>query len=170
MSENKDTAPEPFRLSAERFGRKEREKELARARKRRYEQAHKEQILAKHRAYYAANLERKRAYGRAYYAANREKILAGKPERRRRQLYGLASERYSELLAECRERCPCCGVPFSEILKQQPRIDHCHRSGRVRGLLCSRCNCLLGHAGDDPMILRACLRYLARVGAEPTGR
>jgi hypothetical protein len=39
-------------------------------------------------------------------------------------------------------------------------IDHCHETGRVRGVLCCNCNAFLGKANDDPAILRAAVEYL----------
>ena len=39
-------------------------------------------------------------------------------------------------------------------------IDHCHQSHKIRGLLCSHCNYMLGHAKDDPKRLRAAATYL----------
>ena len=41
-------------------------------------------------------------------------------------------------------------------------IDHDHETGFVRGILCSLCNTLLGHAKDDPEILRKAAEYLDR--------
>ena len=40
--------------------------------------------------------------------------------------------------------------------------DHCHRTGRVRGILCRECNLLLGHARDDTNVLKAAIDYLDR--------
>lgn len=39
-------------------------------------------------------------------------------------------------------------------------IDHCHKTGKVRGVLCHSCNVLIGHAGDDPARLEAAATYL----------
>lgn len=39
-------------------------------------------------------------------------------------------------------------------------IDHCHKTGKVRGLLCKTCNTGIGHLKDDPNILRSAINYL----------
>jgi hypothetical protein len=39
-------------------------------------------------------------------------------------------------------------------------VDHCHQTDRVRGLLCSKCNLLIGLAKEDPTILKTAASYL----------
>ncbi len=39
-------------------------------------------------------------------------------------------------------------------------IDHCHKTGKVRGLLCKLCNCGLGYFRDDPKLMLAAITYL----------
>lgn len=52
------------------------------------------------------------------------------------------------------DSCEMCGS------KEKLCIDHCHTSGRVRGVLCSPCNFTLGHARDRVDVLEAGIRYL----------
>ena len=55
--------------------------------------------------------------------------------------------------------CAICGIPEKE-LKRRLAIDHCHTKGHIRGLLCTRCNFVLGFAKDNPYILQSAIDYL----------
>lgn len=79
-------------------------------------------------------------------------------ERRLLHSFGLTWDEY-ELLLACQDgRCAICGgQPRKHLLS----VDHDHKTGEVRGLLCSRCNHrLLGSANDDPARLRRAADYL----------
>lgn len=41
-------------------------------------------------------------------------------------------------------------------------IDHCHQTGKIRGLLCTACNVGIGNLGDCPQLLRAAIEYLEK--------
>jgi len=69
--------------------------------------------------------------------------------------YGLTEQQYQEMVARQAGLCAIC-----ESEMEYPRIDHCHRSGRVRALLCQRCNLRLAGI-EDPVFLQAALKYLA---------
>lgn len=45
-------------------------------------------------------------------------------------------------------------------------VDHCHVSGRIRVLLCNRCNVVLGWVEDDPALLKSMAFYLTKEEAE----
>lgn len=83
-------------------------------------------------------------------------------ERRRRlRRYGLTQAEYDRLLLEQKGRCPGCGT--DDPGAKGWCIDHCHRSGRVRALMCSRCNTVLGLVDENPATLRELASFLERL-------
>lgn len=52
-----------------------------------------------------------------------------------------------------------CGIGEGELGKNLD-VDHCHDSGKVRGVLCNPCNVILGHARDRPDLLESAAKYL----------
>ncbi len=62
-------------------------------------------------------------------------------------------------------KCAICERIFGENLK--PCVDHCHRTGVVRALLCSECNKGIGLLQDDALVVERALRYLTN-GYVPT--
>lgn len=134
---------------------------------------HIQQRTKKHRL---ENIDRERARTRKYRADNLEAVRAHdllrcrvrnqKPEQkaynreyRLINLYGIDSETYNEMFAEQEGRCSICGTHQTE-LKTILCVDHSHSTGKVRGLLCAKCNSLLGYAEDNPEILKSAIEYL----------
>lgn len=76
---------------------------------------------------------------------------------RRHEAYGLTKVELDILLGQ-HEQCAICGT--SEWGRKGPQVDHCHKTGRVRGVLCINCNNGLGRFSDDPARLRAAAAYL----------
>ena len=107
---------------------------------------------AKSVAYYAANRDRAREAHRRWVAANPEGVARHKAK----AAYGLSDADYDRLMAL---PCAICGATADLV------IDHCHVTGLSRGRLCNYCNKGLGFFKDDPMRLRAALRYLKRYQA-----
>jgi hypothetical protein len=70
------------------------------------------------------------------------------------KLYGLAPKQVEELLLKQHGRCAICKK------RTRLRIDHDHKGGFVRGLLCNGCNVGLGMFCEDEKLLRAACRYL----------
>ena len=69
-----------------------------------------------------------------------------------KRVYGLEPEQADAMLAG---GCKVCGTHDGKLC-----IDHDHNTGRVRGCLCDNCNKALGHAKDDPLLLRKLADYL----------
>lgn len=72
--------------------------------------------------------------------------------------YGLTLEEYDRMLAEQGGRCGICGRQPTRGVSLH--VDHCHLTGRVRGILCFRCNNALGDFDHDTTLVTAAARYL----------
>jgi hypothetical protein len=68
--------------------------------------------------------------------------------------YGLSTQRYHALVEHHQGQCGICEKELPLV------IDHCHKTGKVRGLLCQNCNKALGLLEDDLDIVRAAEAYL----------
>jgi hypothetical protein len=101
--------------------------------------------------------ECRRIRHRAYYKGNTEKVLSHHRSRKRFVRYGLNEQTYDELLSLQNNVCAICGgVSVGRSLS----VDHCHKTGKIRGLLCQNCNLMLGYAKDKIEILLKATEYL----------
>ena len=73
--------------------------------------------------------------------------------------YGMTYEQWEAMREAENYSCMICGITEEELGKKLD-VDHCHSSGKVRGLLCNPCNTVLGHARDKIEILEAAAAYL----------
>lgn len=136
---------------------------------------------AAHKKYREKRPERVRASFKKWYEANKKELNARKRERYRqisahvrqkdarihslKTLYGLSQEEYVDMFEAQQGRCAICRRPESCANNQRTAkrllcVDHDHTTGKVRGLLCMKCNHGLDHANDDILILRAMIAYL----------
>ena len=108
------------------------------------------------KAYYWRDPERARAQTRKWALANPEKHRASTLDSHFRRNYGITLETYRADVIGQAGRCLVCGhVPDHNLV-----VDHDHRTGTYRGLLCQPCNRLLGDAHDDPRVLESAARYV----------
>lgn len=105
--------------------------------------------------------ERRREWDREWAKKNRHRFKEYNTRWKRMarfRRYGLTFEGYIQMLKGQRYRCAIC--------RSKPEggrrlaIDHCHRTGRVRGLLCDLCNTALGKLGDTVEGVTRALKYL----------
>lgn len=97
---------------------------------------------------------------RAYQRKNPDKVRAAHIKR----TYGLSWEDYLLLYASQEGTCAICKVPLSLYPKQNEHevahVDHCHVSGKVRGLLCKTCNSGLGNFKETALLCKLAAKYL----------
>ncbi len=92
--------------------------------------------------------------------ANRERWNRGRHFKSNAKRLGISRELFMDLM-QSTPNCPGCGIKAGET-KRSFTVDHCHLTGRIRGMLCTECNLLVGVAADNPNRLRNLARYLER--------
>lgn len=104
---------------------------------------------------------------RIYYENNKEGILAKqrlatrkltKPWKRTdlKRKFNISLEDYNALVEQQNNKCATCGNTSVQSLA----VDHDHKTGRIRGLLCRKCNLALGMINDNISILTHMIAYL----------
>lgn len=98
----------------------------------------------------------------------REKYLLGRWVYSLKRRYGITASDYIALAQAQHDRCAICGLRFADVERQKSdqtqrlHVDHDHETGKVRGLLCFRCNNGLGFFRDDIAALEAAIAYIKR--------
>lgn len=98
-----------------------------------------------------------------YYNENKEKMKARDRQYRLEKEYGISLEHYNEMYAQQGGVCSICGCsPKTKRNHNHPSlaVDHNHKTGEVRGLLCISCNFAIGLLKDDEELLMNAINYL----------
>lgn len=112
----------------------------------------KEKARKQYQDWYARNKESKKRYDRLWGIYTR---------------YGMTEDDYIQMLLQQKGLCAICGQPEIAIdkrtgLARQLSVDHCHTTGKVRGLLCNHCNHGIGKFKDSQVLLQKAIDYLNR--------
>ena len=105
---------------------------------------------------YAAAKSRDKEYYREYYRKN--------PDKKKQyglKLYGLSLENFNQMRTQQNFCCAICKT-HEDNLTRKLFVDHCHATGKVRGLLCQSCNTMIGNAKDSVLVLQAGIKYLSK--------
>ena len=101
------------------------------------------------------NTDKRKASMRAYYIKNKEQ----QRDRGMRRRYGIGLDDYNKMLKEQKDSCYICKLSSSKQSKRL-HIDHNHKTGKVRALLCHHCNTTIGALKENTMILKNIINYL----------
>lgn len=82
---------------------------------------------------------------------------------RLKKLYELTREDYHALVDSQGSKCAICARTLKNHFNLH--VDHCHTTGKVRGLLCNKCNQGIGLFGEDAAKMRLAIEYLVKHGA-----
>ena len=105
--------------------------------------------------------EGRAAYLKAHRSQNRDHYR----DSDLRKSFGITLDHYNGMLAEQNGVCSICDQPERSMRGENVKllaVDHCHSTGKIRELLCSKCNPMLGYAGDSPELLEKAAAYLRK--------
>jgi hypothetical protein len=74
--------------------------------------------------------------------------------------YGINIDQYNEMLKKQKNKCAICHNEFKPM--KNTHVDHNHITGKVRGLLCTKCNSSIGYLNDDIKLLKEAIKYLKK--------
>ena len=114
----------------------------------------KETLLAQRREYYKKNIVKEREIRRLYRLKQTKDTLKSYQIKK----YNLTIEDFKNLLEKQQGKCYIC--KGSSMPNKNLAIDHCHETGKVRGLLCHMCNRGLGYFKDNVNLLHDAINYL----------
>ena len=93
-----------------------------------------------------------------------KEVMSGLPTTPQRitwlKKYGLTIEDFESLEKQSNNRCYICGEEETRLVSKKLCVDHCHKTGKVRGLLCNRCNRTLGFLKDDIDLMLTMIGYI----------
>lgn len=144
--------------------------------KKEYYLINRDTILRKSKERYIGKEEIYSKKNKLYRQNNKEKLKLADKEKhiRRKDLvrnnrlkknFGISLKEYEEMYINQKGLCKICEnpekakQPNSEAIRMLC-VDHCHRTGKIRGLLCTNCNILLGQSKDNTQILLNAIKYL----------
>lgn len=106
-------------------------------------------------------------YQREWRRLNPDKVQASykkhHPQKRissRFARYGITEEQYQQMLSDQDNVCAICVTNTPGRNHENFHVDHDHETGKIRGLLCDKCNRGLGYFNDNPDVLEEAVRYL----------
>lgn len=91
--------------------------------------------------------------------------------RKLKYIYNISKTQYNDLLERQHSRCAICGVHVDDLVFRTPKhrvlhVDHNHKTGEVRGLLCNDCNVMVGCSQDNTENLKKAIDYLQMKGGK----
>jgi hypothetical protein len=100
---------------------------------------------------------RTRDYRSSLTGDARAEYLRQNKDQSLRRKYGITLAEFEELKRSQGDTCAVC-----KQWRDLPAVDHCHKTGHVRGILCRKCNTALGMLDEDKNIVSSLLAYLQR--------
>lgn len=100
-----------------------------------------------------------KSYSRSYMKIKRSQ--SGNLQDHYLKKYGLTRDQVSIMMEDRNHVCDICGNK-SDHRYGKLNVDHCHNTGKVRGLLCFSCNVMIGQSKDNIDVLHKAIKYLEK--------
>jgi hypothetical protein len=134
---------------------------------RRFRERHPERVKQSYKDWAQDNRPNRNEYMRGWWARAKkndpEKYALMARRSRLKRRYGISLEDYEQLLTKQGGHCALCERTPEHERHGFLAVDHCHETGRVRGLLCEQHNLALGKMGDTESSIRKVLSYLTGI-------
>ena len=102
----------------------------------------------------------KRKYSKIHYYKNREKCIKSNKNTKLKRNFGITLEQYIQLKTNQNHKCAICNR--KKFSKRDLSVDHDHSTGQIRGLICYKCNLMLGNAEEQIETLQNAIVYLSK--------
>jgi len=138
-----------------------------------YYQRHKKEMAAYRREYCKKNPEYRKAIHKNYVKTHREQVIATQKRwrikhsvkisaYRREHVHGVTPEQFNNMILSANNCCQICKKPFGNNRATTPHIDHNHKTGEIRGLLCKFCNSGIGMFMENITIMETAIKYIEK--------
>jgi hypothetical protein len=136
-----------------------------------WKQRNKDKVAAYQKEWRENNIEKRKELKSAWDKSNPEKKKQHSKEFKTKRpdyfvnkhlegSYGITLEEYKAILALQHYKCAGCGIEAEKAQRNKLYVDHCHKTNKIRGLLCQHCNTALGMVKDNPDTLLNLVSYL----------
>jgi hypothetical protein len=102
---------------------------------------------------------RRKKRQKEYYIKNKSTIKKNTRDYILKRKFDISEDDYTKMLVDQNYCCSICGRNELEFSRRLA-VDHCHNTGKVRGLLCFNCNNGLGRFKDSTRLLNEAIKYL----------
>ena len=135
---------------------KQRNKDKVAAKQKEWREKNPEKRKEAKAAWDKANPEAKKQHNKTFKTKNPLYFI----DKHLRLTYGIGLDEYNALLTVQNHRCAGCGIASNDAPRQKLYVDHCHSTGKIRGLLCQHCNTALGMVKDNIETLSSLISYI----------
>ncbi len=138
--------------------------------KKQYRLDNLEKVTAQNKKSYYNNRQKRLVSVRVWRESHKEHIIKHRKKMSRKIVlgrYGLTKSDFDKILMEQNGVCGICGEKETRVFQGKIlplHVDHCHKTNKIRGLLCNKCNNGIGRFNDNIDVMASAVSYLRQSG------